>query len=156
MAARLAVEAALQHPTRAAIVEAVQAAPGQGFRELGRRIGAAPGTLRHHLSVLSRSQVVREVSVGSRLVILPANDRRDPAMVALLVDPDLVALRDFVAGRGRVYQRQVMAEFPGPRSTIQNRLHRLVAAGALRSHRQGRIVFYEANTDGLRSPGPSV
>lgn len=147
MAARLQAEAALQHPMRAAIAQAVQAAPGQGFCELGRRLGVAQGTLRHHLSMLARSGVLRLVPIGSRLAILPVGERRSPAVMALLCDPDLVALRDFVARHGRVCQRQVIAAFPAPRATTGHRLRRLTEAAALRVQRQGRWLFYEVNPD---------
>lgn len=144
MPSRIAPEAATRHPTRAAILRAVQSAPGHGFRELGRQLCIPPGTLQHHLAVLARCRLVRLESVGSRLVILPAGERRSPALVALLREPTLAAMRDFVASRGRVHQRQIHAEFPAPRSTIGNRLKRLTDAAALRAQRQGRFMFYEA------------
>jgi DNA-binding transcriptional ArsR family regulator len=144
MALRMSPEAALHHPLRAAILQVVRETPGQNFLALGRRLGVAPGTLRHHLAVLTRTGLLRLEPVGSRLAILPADERRSPAVVALLCDPDLAALRDFVASRGRVYQRQIIQAFPAPRSTTNNRLKRLAAGCALRVQRQGRCLFYEA------------
>lgn len=144
MAARLSPGVAVRHPTRAAILEVVQAAPGHGFCELARKLGIAPGTLRHHLSVLTRSDLVRLESVGARLAILPAGERRSPAAVALLRDPELAALRDFVACHGRVHQRQISTAFPAPRTTTHHRLRRLTEVCALRAQRQGRVLFYEA------------
>jgi predicted transcriptional regulator len=144
MATQLLAEVALQHPTRAAIVACVEAAPGLGFRELGRRIGVAPGTLRHHLSVLARSNLVRLESIGARLAVVPAGERRSPAVVACLNEPALAVLRDFVARHGRVHQRQIMAAVPAPRSTTQNRLQRLTSLQALFSERVGRRIYYQA------------
>lgn len=135
---------ALEHPHRAAIYKAVRAEPGVGLRDLARGCLTPVGTTRHHLTILVRSGLLREERAGRRIAFLPRGERRRPELLATLRDPDLGALRQAIARKGRLSQLQLRTHFAGmPRSTIQHRLRRLVEAGALRSFRQGRGIFYE-------------
>lgn len=139
---RVPSHSVLRHPLRAAILEAVQAEPGQSLSELRRRLCLAPGTLHHHVTVLVRGKLLRLIGVGKCVAVLPAAERRCPRVLAVLRKPNMAALRDFVASRGRVHQRQIREAFPAPRSTTQYRLQRLVEAQALRAQREGRCVVY--------------
>ena len=146
MTVALPREEALASPRRAAIHAAIAGTPGIHFRALARQVGVPAGTLRHHLNVLVRSGVLREERVGTTsLAFLPADDTRDAAVLAVLLEPGMAALRDLVASAGRVCQRDLVAYLDGiwPRSTVQHRLARLVEAGVLRLTPQGRLLFYE-------------
>ncbi len=59
-------ENALEHPLRARILHTLQRSPGIHFRELQRQLGAANGTLRHHLRVLIKERTVTIVPVNGR------------------------------------------------------------------------------------------
>jgi DNA-binding transcriptional ArsR family regulator len=54
------------HPLRRRILSTLEAHPGLCYRELQKALGAANGTLRHHLDVLQGS---------ARLTVLPVNGR---------------------------------------------------------------------------------
>ncbi|MDP6562371.1 MAG: winged helix-turn-helix transcriptional regulator [Candidatus Thalassarchaeum sp.] len=55
-----------EHPLRGRIVCTLQRSPGIHFRELQRQLGAANGTLRHHLRVLIKERTVTIVPVNGR------------------------------------------------------------------------------------------
>lgn len=133
----------LQQPTRRALHEAVAAAPGITFRALVGAVGRPSGTVRHHLDMLLRSEVLREQRAGCALAYVLATDQRDAAQLAVLRAPGMALLRDFVANHGRVCQREVLDAFDAPRGTTQHRLKRLVQAGLVRVAAQGRHLFYE-------------
>lgn len=59
-------ENALEHPLRARILHTLQRSPGIHYRELQRQLGAANGTLRHHLRVLLKERTVTIVPVNGR------------------------------------------------------------------------------------------
>lgn len=145
MSNRITREAALQHPARGRILDWVKADPGITFRALSRHLGIPQGTLRHHLNVLERCKLLREERVEGTIAFLPANDLRRARQVTILREPAMVALRDLVASAGRICQRDLITYLDGiwNRSTVQNRLKRLVRAGVLRVHPQGRHSFYE-------------
>src|SRR5688500_11673281 len=102
MVVALAPEDALAHPARAALHAAVLESPGITFRAVSRRVGRASGTVRHHLTALIRCGLLREQAVGCTLTYMPADDKRSPAVLSVLREPGMAALRDVVASAGRV------------------------------------------------------
>ena len=56
-----------EHPIRGRILRTLERSPGIHFRELQRQLGAANGTLRHHLRVLVNERSVTKVPVNGRV-----------------------------------------------------------------------------------------
>ena len=55
-----------EHPLRQRIISSLERHPGLCYRELQKRLGAANGTLRHHLDVLISHNTITVVSVNGR------------------------------------------------------------------------------------------
>ena len=55
-----------EHPLRQRILQVLDAQPGLAYRELQRELGAANGTLRHHLDVLISNRSITVVPVNGR------------------------------------------------------------------------------------------
>jgi predicted transcriptional regulator len=55
-----------EHPLRQRILQVLDTQPGLAYRELQRELGAANGTLRHHLDVLISNRSITVVPVNGR------------------------------------------------------------------------------------------
>ena len=55
-----------EHPLRQRILQVLDAQPGLAYRELQRELGAANGTLRHHLDVLISNRSITVIPVNGR------------------------------------------------------------------------------------------
>jgi len=60
------VENPWEHPLRKRILQVLESQPGLAYRELQRELGAANGTLRHHLDVLISNRSITVVPVNGR------------------------------------------------------------------------------------------
>ncbi|MDP6899683.1 MAG: winged helix-turn-helix transcriptional regulator [Candidatus Thalassarchaeaceae archaeon] len=60
------VENPWEHPLRRRIIQVLERQPGLAYRELQRELGAANGTLRHHLDVLISNRSITVVPVNGR------------------------------------------------------------------------------------------
>lgn len=133
---------ALRHPRRSRIQALVAARPASTFRQLVRCSGIPAGTLRHHLSILSRTGLVRVERDGVRLRHFPAGLDARARLAATLERQGLAEVYGFVAVHGPVSQHVVLDGLGGPRSTTQHRLKRLVRFGVLSERPQGRRRLY--------------
>ncbi len=55
-----------EHPLRKRILQVLEQKPGLAYRELQRELGAANGTLRHHLDVLISTRSITVIPVNGR------------------------------------------------------------------------------------------
>jgi predicted transcriptional regulator len=55
-----------KHPLRQRILQVLETQPGLAYRELQRQLGAANGTLRHHLDVLISNRSITVIPVNGR------------------------------------------------------------------------------------------
>jgi len=55
-----------EHPLRQRILQVLDTQPGLAYRELQRELGAANGTLRHHLDVLITNRSITVIPVNGR------------------------------------------------------------------------------------------
>lgn len=55
-----------EHPLRRRILQVLESKPGLAYRELQRELGAANGTLRHHLDVLISNRSITVIPVNGR------------------------------------------------------------------------------------------
>ncbi|MHB1262216.1 MAG: winged helix-turn-helix transcriptional regulator [Thermoplasmatota archaeon] len=152
---RLMIDGVVMHPRRLNLLAFVQGNPGASFREIARRTGIAPGTARHHLTVLVRSGLILERSQGNTQRFFAGDAQHEDSWntVALLRDSALACLLGWLAANPGAPQRQVIEAMQGngwSRSTTQHRLKRLAIGGAASVKMQGRLRLYSAN------PAPST
>jgi predicted transcriptional regulator len=157
---RLTKEQALEHPRRRRIFEYIQENPGANFREVARRTGIAAGTVRHHLNVLARSDIIVEHQHGStvRLFENLSKFQSNWADHVLLREPSLGELYDWLKANPGAPQKAVLEGMEPQgwsRSTTQHRLSRLVDGGLATIRLQGRLKIYTALDRSSNPPAPS-
>lgn len=153
---RLTKEKALEHPRRKIIFDYIRDHPGANFREIARNTGIAAGTVRHHLNVLGRSDIVVEHQHGStvRLFENQAKFNDNWADLVLLREPPLGQLHAWLKGHPASPQKAVLEGMDAvgwSRSTTQHRLARLVDGGLATIRLQGRLKIYSI-VDRARPP----
>lgn len=133
-----------KNPRRVAILAALNVHQVLSFRAMARQTGIAPGTLAHHLHVLSRHGLVAEsFQRGLRLIRLPGLNAVEAERIHFLRQPGLAEVLAVVV-RGPCFQRDLFTALPTmPRSTVQNRIGRLVQHALVRVIPQGRLLRYE-------------
>ena len=144
---RLARDEVLNHPRRRLLLDFVLGDPGAGFLELARRTRIAPGTLRHHLSVLARSGWIVERRNGCTLRFFGNDGGHDDSWThcVLMREPALAALHAWLEANPASPQGsvvQAMARQGWSRSTTQHRLGRLVQGGVAIVVPRGRWKLY--------------
>ena len=136
-------------PARLRILAVVEESPGLGFRELVRRLDVASGTVAHHVRVLVRRGLVWTTRHDGRLLHFagapPDEVGRRAAIEAHVLDDLDRALLALVRESPRA-QKDVLAHFAEvARSTVQQRLRRLVLWGFLILEVRGRFRVYSAS-----------
>lgn len=154
---RLSLDQALEHPRRRRIFDYIRHQPGANFREVSRNTGIAAGTVRHHLNVLARSDIIVEHQHASTVRLFENIDafRHSWADQVILREPALAELYEWLHANPASPQRgalEAMLERGWSRSTTQHRLGRLVDAGLVGIKLQGRLKLYTA-TDRRHAPG---
>lgn len=128
----------LASPNRRRVLEAVAANPGIGFRELVRACPLAAGTVRHHLTMLLRHELIVEQRLGHRIAFFHQRDEAWRGHVALreAALKELYAAVHTAPGSSQTTLVQTMAKRGWRRSTTVHRLQRLEDHGLLRSTRE--------------------
>ena len=86
-------EAIDNHPLRCAVIEKLIDHPGLCYRELQRSLGAANGSLRHHLDVLQARQSITVVRVNGRTCYFAGSVNEVEVLGGPLSDPERAAAR---------------------------------------------------------------
>lgn len=136
----------LMNANRAKLLSLIQARPGLGIRDAGRRCGLPQGATAYHVERLIIDGHISTARFAGRRLLFPykvAPAGVDLAQRVLLEDPHLFALYEWVRQHGPVAQNGILHHFPDPRTTVQHRLDRLVRGGVLRSEMHGRARLYE-------------
>ncbi|MEA3203073.1 MAG: hypothetical protein QOI63_743 [Thermoplasmata archaeon] len=129
--------------SRERLLAAIQGRPGLTLNGVCRASGMPHGNAIHHLGTLRGHGLVVAYVHGFAHHYFPADWTAKAAAVEL-VKAQPALRRVLEALDGRLDQKTLVARLPGmPRSTVQNAIRRLLAAGAVRLQRQGRRVFYE-------------
>jgi DNA-binding transcriptional ArsR family regulator len=133
---RIHPDQALDSERRRRILEAIQAHPGIHFRELARETEISRGNVAHHLRVLASAGHVVERRQGRTRRFFENHGRYGDEWqaIALLRDPALRRLHDWVAAHPSVPQHVVVRQALGwgwSRSTVYHRLERLTKGGLL-------------------------
>jgi predicted transcriptional regulator len=142
---RIARPAALDHPNRRRIMDAITNSPGASFNGLRRMTGLASGTLRHHLSVLTSNRLVATKPFGTSVRHYPMDVASSAHHgLALLQDPASRRICDAIAGSPGLAQADILRRFNGeiPRSSVQFKLNRLVEAEILAIGVDGQRLQY--------------
>lgn len=158
---RLSKEQALEHPRRKQIFDYIQHNPGANFREIARNTGIAAGTVRHHLNVMTRSDIVVEHQHGSTVRLFENLGRFQSdanwADHVLLREPPLGQLYAWLKANPGAPQKAVLEGMEPQgwsRSTTQHRLARLVDGGLATIRLQGRLKIYTAVDRSAKPPPP--
>lgn len=136
----------MENENRVRLLRLIQARPGLGVRDAGRRAGIAMGATAYHVEYLEREGKISTTRYQGRRLLWPypkAPSGTELAKRVLLEDAGLYAVYMVVRGLGPIAQGGVLASLEGPRTTIQHRLDRLVRGGLLRVQWVGRSRVYE-------------
>lgn len=133
---------------RAAIEALIQETPGLSFREIASRTGLARGSAKHHVDALHKvGRVWSHPFQGRRAHFLGVKPQTiqgvQAALLSALDDVDSHLWR-VASRRGPVCQKDLIQGAPGQlsRSTVQNRVKRLVHSGLLTESPSGRRMHY--------------
>lgn len=129
----------LEHETRAAVLEAIEASDAAYLAELGRETDVPLSTLRYHLRVLERESLVSSVKRRGKRCYVTVGDEPSALDAALNDDGAAAVLAalaaggpDSVSGLAETLGRDV--------STVTHHLQRLEADGLVVRERAGRAV----------------
>lgn len=137
---------AIQNQNRERLLSLIQARPGLGIRDAGRRTGIPNGAVAYHVEYLIREGRISTARFGGRRLLFPykvAPSGVQLAQQVLLEDSHLFALHAWIRRNGPVAQQGILNHFEEPRATVQNRLDRLVRGGVIRTQWVGRSRLYE-------------
>jgi predicted transcriptional regulator len=134
----------LDHPTRAAIYDAVRAEPGVSPHDLVDRIGAGWSTVMYHLTVLERNELIIASRDGryrryfDRTSGRYANGRKQ--VVSVLKNETTAAIAAFIRDNPGLVQRRLAEHFGLAPSSVHWHVKRLVDAGLLVKEKQARMI----------------
>lgn len=147
-----------EHPSREAIVAWISCHPGTTFRRTCSATGRAQGTVAFHLRNLKKRRLIVEVPYRGRRLFFPKGYAvPSPEVAALLQEPVLWSVRDWVAAHPGAAQYDVLDHFGQlgwSRSTTQHRLERLVKAGLVSKKARGRFLLYFVPQTRVAEPLP--
>jgi DNA-binding transcriptional ArsR family regulator len=143
----LSPEAALGHPKRRRLYEAVQAHPGAGPKFLHEATGYSLGSVRNHLAALERVGLVVSNRHAGQVHFFKNHGRYSKTWkkVAAQRDRSLRQVVDLLMLHPDRSQQEVVREAEGlglSRSATQRRLDRLEAWGLVSVQREGRGKRY--------------
>lgn len=135
----------LDHPVRRSIVDVVEAQPGIHYQAILRTVGGGKGAVEHHLGKLVAAGLLRRHRGPGYTCYFPAGTDRRVAAAAGVLKAD-GARRVLAAASGRPGASSVdLAQATGlDASTVSHHVHRLAAAGLVRTTREGRTLRVDA------------
>jgi predicted transcriptional regulator len=128
---------------RQCLLATIREHPGLTFRGVCRVSGVAAGIAQHHLGSLRGHDLVVAFQVGTTIRYFPSGWNAAQAAVRVLEESSTMARVLEVLKGQRLTQKAVLDAAGLPRATSQHALARLVRAGAVAVHAQGRYRFYE-------------
>ncbi len=121
----------LNSSVRSTIFEHVSNNPGATFSEIRATVGAATGTVQHHLRVLVRGGLLRRVRTGKYTRYYPANHR------VLALPPSQERLVRSLAREGPATKAELGRRLDMSRQLVHYHVERLENRGLLRVERNG-------------------
>lgn len=129
----------LEHEDRATVFRAIEDSPGVYLTELSDRTEVSLSTLRHHVRVLEREDVIAAARVRGRRRFYPA-DTEDLELAAAINDEATAPLVDALARLGAVTVSDLAEEDGRDASTVTHHLQRLESDGLVVREREGRAI----------------
>lgn len=137
---RILPKRALDHPSRAAIVAHVQAAPGVRTCDVAKALGLAAETMNHHVRTLEDFGLLEQRAYGGRrcLFLVGQADRHEKPLLAAAAGPSARVLQAVHANPG-VTQTALAEQLGLAISTVKWHLDRLAEVGAVTVQHEGRV-----------------
>ncbi|MFC7077102.1 winged helix-turn-helix transcriptional regulator [Haloarcula halophila] len=129
----------LEHETRADLAAAIEDNPGAYLSELADASDASMSTVRYHLKVLEREDVVTPVKIRGKRRYFPGDEPTDELAAALADDATETVLRA-LATVGPASVSALADELDRDPSTVTHHLDRLQESGLVERERDGRAV----------------
>ncbi|QLG61280.1 winged helix-turn-helix transcriptional regulator [Halorarum salinum] len=129
----------LDHERRRAIHDAIADAPGVYLSELGERSDLSLSSVRHHLRVLERENLIRTEKVRGKRRFYPI-DVDGTALVAALSDAAVRRLLETLAALGEARNDRLADELDRSPSTISHHLTSLEEDGLVVREQAGRAT----------------
>jgi predicted transcriptional regulator len=129
----------LEHETRARLAEYVESSPGAYLSELAEATDTPLGTVRYHLKVLEREDVLSRTKARGRRRYYPVGGTPDELAAALDEEGAGDVLRA-LAGVGPSSVSGLADELDRDASTVSHHLDRLADEGLVERERDGRAV----------------
>jgi len=129
----------LEHEDRATAFEAIDDSPGVYLTELSEQTGVTLSTLRHHVRVLEREDLIVAARVRGRRRFYPAYTE-DVELAAAMNDEATAAVVDALARLGAASVSELADAVDRDASTLTYHLQRLEADGLVVRERDGRAI----------------
>lgn len=131
----------LTHDCRAFLFDQIELEPGINLSALSDRTAVALSTIRHHLRVLERAEVIRSEKRRGKRRFYPASFDRGELERAIRSGPTplLEALESLKQPSGK----ELASELDRDPSTVSHHLTRLEEAGVVNRKRDGKTVTNE-------------
>lgn len=139
---RLARGEVLDHPRRAALLDAIREEPGVHGAQLAKRLGMGNGALLYHLAVLERERIVAPVQDGrARRYFAAGSLARDEMLrKSVLRTPSFRRMHDIIRASPGISLKDAAACAGLTPPAAHHAVARLIEAGLVRRARDGRKV----------------
>lgn len=129
----------LEHEGRAGVFEVIEGSPGIYLTAVSERTDVPLSTLRHHVRVLERENLIAGATVRGRRRFYPAN-RDDVELAAALNDEATAPIIDALARLGPTSVSALADAVERDVSTVTHHLQRLEEGGLVQRTREGREI----------------
>lgn len=136
----------LAHEARASVFEVVEASPGVYLSKVSEETGLALSTVRHHLRVLDRENLVMGVKVRGKRRFYPAYSEQ-VELTAALNDEATASVLDALARLGPSSVSELATVIGRDPSTVTHHLQRLAEDDIVVREREGRTVVNRLSPD---------
>lgn len=132
----------LAHPTRARLMELIQAEPGIHFQDLARKASLANGTAVHHLRKLDEAGLVAARPLGRYTCYFPGSSPTATALeqAPVLRSPGARLVFGTIQGNPGLSGLEIASRVGLGASTVNYHVQRLVDVGLVAPVRDGRLV----------------
>lgn len=142
----------LEHEHRRTVYQAITENPGVYLSELGESSDISLSTVRHHLQVLERENLIKSEKIRGKRRFYPVG-ADDTALVAALSDPAVRSLLETLADLGDARNDRLVEELERSPSTVSHHLSSLEEDGLIVRERRGRTNVNRLAPDVANSLG---
>ncbi|WP_255151378.1 winged helix-turn-helix transcriptional regulator [Halorarius halobius] len=144
----------LEHDARADVYEVVDETPGAYLSEVAERADLPLSTVRHHVRVLEREDLVSGAKVRGKRRFYPAYTQ-GVELAAALEEDATAAVIDAIARFGAASVSDIADELGRDPSTVSHHLSRLAEDGIVVREREGRAVMNKLAPEARTALEPS-